>query len=161
MNRFWLKSYPQGVPADIDPSRLATVKALIEGTCAAHADRVAYAQMGRNIAKPGTPFKFTDGMGGTSDPKYALIDAKTKQPVNNGLRDLWVTYTALTTALNSSYMASQIAMFGIVVGVALLLAGIGFGILALSGALRSREPAFDFMRKWTSKEEKELPAATA
>ena len=49
MNRFWLKSYPQGVPADIDPSRLPTVKALIEGTCAAHADRVAYVQMGRNM----------------------------------------------------------------------------------------------------------------
>ncbi len=120
-----------------------------------------YSQMGRFRAQPNTPLKFTDGQGGTSDPKYALLDAKTKQPVNNGLRDLWVTYTALTTALNSSYMASQIALFGIVVGVALLLSGIGFGILALSGALRSREPAFDFMRKWMSKEEKELPAPAA
>jgi hypothetical protein len=81
--------------------------------------------------------------------------------VNNGRRDLWVTYTALTTALNSAYMASQMALFGIVVGVALLLSGIGFGILALSGALRSREPAFAFMKKWAAKDEKELPAATA
>jgi len=120
-----------------------------------------YSQMGRFRAQQNTALKFTDGQGGTSDPKYALLDAKTKQPVNNGLRDLWVTYTALTTALHSSYMASQIALFGIVVGVALLLSGIGFGILALSGALRSREPAFDFMRKWVSKEEKELPAPAA
>ena len=122
---------------------------------------LTYSQMGRYAATANAPFKATDGLGGTSDPKYAKIDPKTQQPVDNGRRDLWVTYTALTTALNSAYMASQIAMFGVVVGVALLLSGIGFGILALSGALRSREPAFDFMRKWTSKEENELPAATA
>ena len=42
-----------------------------------------------------------------------------------------MTETALTTALNVSYMASQLALFGIVVGVALLLSGIGFVILAL------------------------------
>jgi long-chain acyl-CoA synthetase len=49
MNRVWLKSYPEGVPADIDPSQLRTVKELIEGTCTAHADRVAYVQMGQNL----------------------------------------------------------------------------------------------------------------
>ena len=42
-----------------------------------------------------------------------------------------MTETALTTALNMSYMAENLAMFGIVVGVALLLAGIGFVVLAL------------------------------
>ena len=36
-------------------------------------------------------------------------------------------------------MASQLALFGIVVGIALLLAGIGFGILAIGGALREPE----------------------
>jgi F0F1-type ATP synthase membrane subunit c/vacuolar-type H+-ATPase subunit K len=112
---------------------------------------LTYSQMGRYIAADGTPFKFTDGLGATSDPTHAKIDPKTQQPVSNGRRDLWVTYTALTTALNTSYMASQIALFGIVVGIALLLAGIGFGILAISGALRSPEPAFDFMKKWTHK----------
>jgi hypothetical protein len=108
---------------------------------------LTYAQMGRFMAKPGTPAKFTDGHGATSDQKYALIDAKTKQPVENGLRNLWVTETALTTALNTSYMASQLALFGIVVGVALLLSGIGFGILAVGGALRSHETAIDGLRK--------------
>jgi hypothetical protein len=43
------------------------------------------------------------------------------------------------------------ALFGVVVGVALLLSGIGFGILALSGALLATEPAFGFMKKWTHK----------
>lgn len=113
---------------------------------------LTYSQMGRNIAKAGTPLKFTDGLGGTSDPKYALLDPKTQQPVNNGRRDLWVTYTALTTALNTSYMASQVALFGIVVGVALLLAGFGFGILAIGGALRSPETALGFVRRWAHKD---------
>ena len=107
---------------------------------------LAYAQMGRFTAKPGTPVKFTDLSGGTSDPKYALIDPKTQQPVANGARDLWITETALTTALNASYMADQISLFGVVVGVALLLSGLGFGILAIGGALRG-EPVFRFFRK--------------
>jgi hypothetical protein len=108
---------------------------------------LTYAQMGRFTAKPGTSLKYTDGLGGTSDPKYAVTDPKTQQPVSNGRRDIWVTYTALTTALNTSYMASKLAVFGVVVGIALLLAGIGFGILAIGGALRSPETALSFRRK--------------
>jgi hypothetical protein len=108
---------------------------------------LTYSQMGRYIAAPGTPFKFTDGLGATSDPTKAMTDPKTKQPVANGRRDIWVTYTALTTALNSSYMASQLALFAVVIGVALLLAGIGFGILALGGALESPRTALAGFRK--------------
>ncbi len=112
---------------------------------------LTYAQMGRFTAKPGTPAKFTDGHGATSDSTYALTDPKTKQPVENGLRNLWVTETALTTALNTSYMAEQISLFGIVVGIALLLAGIGFAILAIGGALRNPETALFFGYKRTKK----------
>ena len=101
---------------------------------------LTYSQMGRYAAKPGTPLKYTDGLGGTNDPQHAATDPKTQQPVNNGRRDIWVTYTALTTALNSSYMASQLALFGLVVGIALLLAGIGFVVLAL-GALKEAPTA--------------------
>jgi hypothetical protein len=108
---------------------------------------LTYAQQGRYVAKPGTPAKFTDGQGATSIDKYAVVDPKTKQPVENGRRNLWVTATALTTALNTSYMASQLALFGIVVGIALLLSGIGFAILAVGGTLRNAEPAFSFGRK--------------
>jgi hypothetical protein len=113
---------------------------------------LTYSQMGRNMAKPGTPFKFTDGLGALSPSadaatiaKYAAVDPTTKQPLANGRRDIWVTYTALTTALNAGYMASQVALFGIVVGVALLLSGIGFAILAIGGALRNPETAFKFV----------------
>lgn len=108
---------------------------------------LTYAQMGRFVAKPGTPAKFTDGQGATSIDKYAVVDPKTKQPVDNGRRNVWVTETALTTALNTSYMASQLALFGIVVGVALLLTGIGFAILAGVGALRNPETAVSFSKK--------------
>jgi hypothetical protein len=108
---------------------------------------LTYAQQGRYMAKPGTPAKFTDGQGATSIEKYAVIDPKSKQPVDNGRRNLWVTATALTTALNTSYMASQLALFGIVVGIALLLTGIGFAILAGLGALRNPETVLSFAKK--------------
>jgi hypothetical protein len=112
---------------------------------------LTYAQMGRFVAKPGTPKQFTDGKGATSIDKWAVLDPKTKQPVENGARNVWVTETALTTALNTSYMADRLALFGIVVGVALLLAGIGFGILAIGGALRTPETALTFLRKRQTK----------
>jgi len=91
-----------------------------------------YAQMGRFTALPTAPKSELAVGGGTDNAKYAVIDPKTKQPVANGARNLWVTETALTTALNTSYMASNLALFGIVVGVALLLSGVGFEVLALA-----------------------------
>jgi hypothetical protein len=96
-----------------------------------------YSQMGIYTAKPGTPKSQLLPGGGTDSTAYAQVDPKTKQPVQNGARNVWVTETALTTALNTSYMASQLALFGIVVGVALLLAGIGFATLSVGGALRN------------------------
>jgi len=96
-----------------------------------------YAEMGRFAAKPGTPKAQLTPDGATSNRDYALLDPKTKQPVSNGARNVWVTETALTTALNTSYMAQQLGNFGLVVGIALLLSGFGFTILALGGALRS------------------------
>jgi hypothetical protein len=77
----------------------------------------------------------------TSNDKYALIDKASGQPVANGLRDLWVTETALTTALNTSYMADKLGLFGIVVGIALLLSGIGFAVLSYTALHRNRTAA--------------------
>lgn len=88
---------------------------------------LTYAEMGRFATPDGSP-------AGTSDPEKALKD-ESGEPVSNGARNLWVTATALTTALNTSYMAEQLALFGIVVGVALLLSGIGFLVLTVGGAL--------------------------
>jgi hypothetical protein len=101
---------------------------------------LTYAQMGRFVAKPGTPKAQLTPDGATSNPQWALIDKATKQPVANHARDIWVTETALTTALNTSYMADRLGLFGIVVGVALLLSGIGFIVLAFA-ALHRRQLA--------------------
>jgi hypothetical protein len=43
----------------------------------------------------------------------------------------------LTTALYLAYTGSAISLFGIVVGIALLLSGIGFLVLALGGAIQN------------------------
>jgi hypothetical protein len=106
-----------------------------------------YSQMGIYTAAPNTPKSELAPGGGTSNVKYAATDPKTKQPVQNGARNVWVTETALTTALNTSYMATQLALFGIVTGVALLLTGIGFAILAIAGALRNPETALTWFAK--------------
>jgi hypothetical protein len=95
-----------------------------------------YASMGRfqSAAKP------TD-QAGTNDETAAAKDA-TGQPIANGARNIWVTETALTTALNVSYMAERLAVFGVVVGIALLLTGVGLVILAF--AVFGREPEAEF-----------------
>ena len=85
-----------------------------------------YSEMGR----------FLDANGkDTNDEKAAAINEQTGKPVENGLRNLWVTETALTTALNTSFFAERVAVFSIVMGIALLLTGIGFLVLTLGGAL--------------------------
>jgi hypothetical protein len=94
-----------------------------------------YAQMGQYEAKPDTPKSELAPGGGTSNTQYAVTDPKTGQPVSNGARNVWVTETSLATALNVSYMATQLSLFSLVVGVALLLAGVGFIVLAAGGAL--------------------------
>lgn len=85
---------------------------------------LTYAQMGRyqSAAKPADP-------AGTNDTAAAAKDAS-GQPIANGARNIWVTETALTTALNMSYMAERLSVFGLVVGIALLLTGIGLVIVA-------------------------------
>jgi lambda repressor-like predicted transcriptional regulator len=91
-------------------------------------------------------------------PRYATADGKgtndiaaalkvNGQPQDNAARNLWVTETALSTALQSSYMAEQLSLFGLVTGIALLLSGIGFGVLAAGGALRNRETPLGFLAK--------------
>jgi hypothetical protein len=101
---------------------------------------LTYAEMPR--------YATADGKG-TNDPAQAI--QQNGQPQSNGARDIWVTETALATALQSSYMAEQLSLFGIVTGVALLLSGIGFGILVLGGVLRNRDEAFGFFARRTPK----------
>jgi hypothetical protein len=81
-----------------------------------------YAQMPRYMGKDGKP---------TSDEKAAAVDPKSGKPVDNPQRNIWVTETALTTALHSSYFAESVATFAIVMGFALMITGGGFLVLTL------------------------------
>jgi hypothetical protein len=105
-----------------------------------------YSEMGRYEAVPNTPKAELAPGGGTENEKFAVIDPESKLPVDNGAREVWVTSTALSTALNASYMADQTALFGIVVGIALLLTGLGFGVLVATGAVRNPDTAIKFLR---------------
>lgn len=91
---------------------------------------LAYAEMGRFATPDGNP-------AGTNDSAKAATDESGK-PISNAARNTWVTATALTTALNMSFMTEQLALFGLVVGIALLLSGIGFVVLAYA-ALHRRD----------------------
>ena len=61
------------------------------------------------------------------------------EAIDNPEREIWITSTALSTALNTSYFAESVATFTIVVGVALILIGIGFIVLT-SGLTREGAP---------------------
>ncbi len=80
-----------------------------------------YSQLPRYATKDGK---------GTDDITAAVTNGQ-GAPVDNPIRNVWIQETALSTALNTSYMAERIALFGIVTGIAMLLAGIGLGILSL------------------------------
>lgn len=104
---------------------------------------LTYAAMGRfqSAAKPDDP-------AGTNDETAAAKDTS-GQPASNGARNIWVTETALTTALNVSYMAERLSVFGLVVGIALLLTGVGLVILAFA-VFGRREPAAEPARAMTT-----------
>ncbi len=83
---------------------------------------LTYAEIGRFLDDNGKP---------TDDEKQAATDPKSGKPVENPIRQLWVTETALSTALNTAYFAESVATFAIVMGFALLLSGIGFLVVTL------------------------------
>jgi long-chain acyl-CoA synthetase len=49
MERIWLKSYPAGVPADIDPKKYRSLVQLFEQSIAKYRDRPAFHSMGKSI----------------------------------------------------------------------------------------------------------------
>ncbi len=96
---------------------------------------LTYAEMGRfqSADDPADP-------AGTNDEAEAAKDEE-GNPISNGQRNIWINETALATALNVSYMAEQIALFGIVVGIALLITGIGLIVLAYAVFVRTDSEA--------------------
>jgi hypothetical protein len=92
---------------------------------------LTYAEMGRFLTADGEQ---------TSDEAEAAVDEQ-GQPVENPARNIWVTATGFTTALNSAFLAERIALFSIVMGIALLLTGIGFLVLTTGASRLQGEPA--------------------
>ncbi len=114
----------------------------------------------------------TGGLYYSQMPRYATANGKGTnnaaqaltvkgQPVDNPARSVWVQETALSTALNTSYMATQISLFGVVVGIALLLAGFGFAVLSIGGALRNPDSALSRIGKRSESGAKAAPAPGA
>ncbi|MBS1139044.1 MAG: long-chain-fatty-acid--CoA ligase [Proteobacteria bacterium] len=49
MEKIWLQSYPNGVPAEIDIDHIPSLVALFEKACTTFADKVAYISMGKEM----------------------------------------------------------------------------------------------------------------
>jgi hypothetical protein len=141
---------PAGIKAKVSEAGLRDVslpscsvagKRVVDGTSAR-----CFAEYMRVDALTGTggatyaemPRFATDDGKGTNDPAEAQRGPN-GQPVDNPARRVWITATALSTALNTSYMAEQISLFGIAVGSAFLL--IGLASAAVLTARRRKSPA--------------------
>ena len=49
MNRFWVKSYPPGIPAEVDLAEFRSINHISEISYGKYPDLVAYVQMGREM----------------------------------------------------------------------------------------------------------------
>jgi hypothetical protein len=110
-----------------------------------------YSQLGRYEAEEGAPKGQLKEGGGTENMLYAVTDPSTGLPKTNPNRETWETEAALSTALNAAYMGEKTAQFGMVVGLALLLTGIGFLVLVASGVVAHSEPRLRLLRYLRSK----------
>jgi hypothetical protein len=84
---------------------------------------LTYAEMPRAV------FKDTGKAVPDDQVDQALASGKA---IDNPARQIWITSTALSTALNTSYFAESVATFTLVVGLALILIGIGLFVLTRS-----------------------------
>lgn len=112
-----------GEPVDTGRKALAQAEIMREHTLSS-TQGLTYAEMGRfqSAADPSDPM-------GTNDEAEAAKDDN-GEPISNGARNIWVTETALATALDMGFMSEMLSIFSIVVGIALLLTGVGLVILA-------------------------------
>ena len=112
-----------GEPVDTGRKALAQAEIMREHTLS-NTGGLTYAEMGRyqSAANPDDPK-------GTNDEAEAAKD-DSGQPISNGARNIWVTETALATALDMGFMSEMLSIFSVVVGIALLLTGVGLVLLA-------------------------------
>jgi hypothetical protein len=112
-----------GEPVDTGMKALAQAEIMREHTLS-NTGGLTYAEMGQyqSAEDPSDPV-------GTNDPEAAAQD-ENGEPISNSARNIWVTETALATALDMGFMSEMLSIFSIIVGIALLLTGIGLVILA-------------------------------
>jgi hypothetical protein len=112
-----------GEPVETGRQALAMAEIMREHTLSSTGG-LTYAEMGRyqSAENPSDP-------AGTNDEAAAAKD-ESGQPISNSARNIWVTETALATALDMGFMSEMLSIFSVIVGVALLLTGIGLVILA-------------------------------
>jgi len=125
-----------GEPVDTGRKALAQAEIMREHTLS-NTGGLTYAEMGQyqSAEDPSDPV-------GTNDPEAAAQD-ENGEPISNSARNIWVTETALATALDMGFMSEMLSIFSIIVGIALLLTGIGLVILAKAvfGRWRTDAPA--------------------
>mgnify|MGYP006166801471 CR=1 FL=1 len=68
-NPIWLKSYPEGVPADINPNAYSSLVGLLEDSFSKFSDRTAYCFMGK-----------------TSFPAVTWLRARVRDDLHTNLR---------------------------------------------------------------------------
>jgi long-chain acyl-CoA synthetase len=79
LEKIWLKSYPAGIPAEIDVNEYASLREVLEESCAKFGSRPAYSCMGRTITfaeldKLSAAFgAFLQGRGLTKGTRVALM----------------------------------------------------------------------------------------
>jgi hypothetical protein len=122
-----------GEPVDTGRKALAQAEIMREHTLS-NTGGLTYAEMGQYQSADDP----TDAVG-TNDPEAAAKD-ENGEPISNSARNIWVTETALATALDMGFMSEMLSIFSIIVGIALLLTGIGLVILA-KAVLGRRGPA--------------------
>ena len=94
MEKIWLKSYPPGIPAEIDVNEFRSVGDLFEKSCRSYADRTAYINMGKGIS-------------------YADLDRMTAQMGAYLQSELGLAKGARVAVMMPNVLQYPVAIFGI------------------------------------------------
>lgn len=97
MEKIWLKSYPPGIPAEIDVNEFRSVGDLFEKSCRTFAGRTAYINMGKGIS-------------------YADLDRLTAQMAAYLQSELGLAKGARVAVMMPNVLQFPVAIFGILRG---------------------------------------------
>ncbi len=93
-----------------------------------------YSQLARYVDAQGNP---------VASEEQAAKNPATGRPMENPVRQTWISQRALATGLELAYVGDQVALFSVATGVVFLLVGIGFLVLILAGGVLGSPRAKD------------------